>query len=173
MLLGLIFCLSLPFGSEKADAVQLLQPDSVTSDQLQENRNFTDYTVRRDFRKCLYPLCGGYFVKEANRRTTRCVDGSSQSKCYVTGIDWTKSDLPPKQIAELEKRQDVLLRGGLRSVDFDGFGSLGEVDQAPDIPQADPIIYPFPIYPFCPDAPVTVPEQGGVEVSINCDTGIR
>lgn len=39
--------------------------------------------------------------------------------------------------------------------------------------QVDPTIYSYPIYPFRPDTPVTVPQRGGVKVSINCDTGIR
>ena len=28
--------------------------------------NWTYYTVRPDYRKCMWPMCGGYFVKRVN-----------------------------------------------------------------------------------------------------------
>ena len=108
-------------------AVDPLQADSVISDPIPVRDNFTYYTVRRDFRKCLYPLCGGYFVRVVNRKATRCADGSFQSECYVTDIDWMSSGLSERQISELEGMQGTLVRGKLRPVEIDGFGSLGEL----------------------------------------------
>jgi hypothetical protein len=39
--------------------------------------------TRRDLRRCVSPLCGGYYVKSANQATTTCADGSQQAECYV------------------------------------------------------------------------------------------
>ena len=30
------------------------------------------YTVRRDFRKCASPICGGFFIKQNNLKATPC-----------------------------------------------------------------------------------------------------
>lgn len=46
------------------------------------------FTARPDYRKCAAPLCGGYFVKLANKKLTQCVDGSWQAECYVTAITY-------------------------------------------------------------------------------------
>jgi hypothetical protein len=44
----------------------------------------TYYSVRRDYRRCMFPRCGGYFVSQLNRRATRCGDGTrSTDGCYV------------------------------------------------------------------------------------------
>lgn len=44
------------------------------------------FTARPDFRKCVSPLCGGYFVKAVNVGATRCADGTLQKECYVKEI---------------------------------------------------------------------------------------
>lgn len=44
--------------------------------------------THRDVRKCAAPLCGGYFVKEANKRFSRCADGKVRPECYVGSIDF-------------------------------------------------------------------------------------
>ena len=44
------------------------------------------FTARPDFRECIYPLCGGYFVKAVNQSTTVCADGARQFECYVSDI---------------------------------------------------------------------------------------
>src|SRR5262245_38578394 len=45
-------------------------------EMLSANANFGYFTVtRRDMRRCMFPICGGYYVKRVNQETTRCVDG--------------------------------------------------------------------------------------------------
>jgi hypothetical protein len=51
------------------------------------------YTVRRDFRKCVSPICGGYFIKQVNLKATPCVDGVFREECYVSAIDWRSSEV--------------------------------------------------------------------------------
>jgi hypothetical protein len=46
------------------------------------------YTLRRDLRRCAFPLCGGYFVRRVNHPLTRCVSGKFMKECYVAEIDW-------------------------------------------------------------------------------------
>jgi hypothetical protein len=51
----------------------------------------TIFRVRPDLRMCPSPLCGGFWVRRANRATTTCVDGTARAWCYVTGIDHVRS----------------------------------------------------------------------------------
>jgi hypothetical protein len=43
--------------------------------------------THEDFRKCVSPMCGGYFVKQVNQRKTLCADGSWQPECHVFQLD--------------------------------------------------------------------------------------
>ena len=88
----------------------VIQPDSIDSTS-------TYYTVQRDFRRCASPLCGGYFIKRVNQTVTRCADGVSKSRCYISSIDW--NDQP-----EVEAER-ALLRGTVESKVFPQFGNLG------------------------------------------------
>ncbi len=54
-------------------------------------------TVRRDFRKCMFPMCGGYYVKAAEGAKLRCVDGSSALECYVPELQLTALKLTAAQ----------------------------------------------------------------------------
>ena len=75
------------------------------------------YLVRRDVRRCMSPLCGGYFVKRVNQSRTRCANGRWMSECYVAEIDWNGQ-------AEVETGK-ALLRGDIIARRFPGFGNLG------------------------------------------------
>ena len=44
--------------------------------------------TRRDYRKCISPLCGGVYVKAVNQATTTCLDGVRRSECYVGALDY-------------------------------------------------------------------------------------
>ncbi|MEK0085777.1 DUF6748 domain-containing protein [Benzoatithermus flavus] len=76
------------------------------------------YRVRPDLRRCVSPLCGGYWVALVNRAATACADGTSRPECYVARIDrGSASAAGAGPIA--------LVRGELRSERFPGFGQLG------------------------------------------------
>lgn len=66
--------------------------DAVTGTSVQYFR-----VVGRDYRKCAYPMCGGYYVARVNFAQTKCIDGSWQDRCYVSDIDLGKLELPPAQ----------------------------------------------------------------------------
>ena len=75
------------------------------------------YLVRRDVRRCVSPLCGGYFVKRVNQSRTRCANGRRMSECYVAEIDW-------KGQPEVDPGK-ALVRGDIIARRFPRFGNLG------------------------------------------------
>ncbi|MGI9332311.1 MAG: DUF6748 domain-containing protein [Gammaproteobacteria bacterium] len=49
-----------------------------------------------DFRRCAYPYCGGFFVKEINRHLSSCADlkePKRRKECHAVVVDWTKLGL--------------------------------------------------------------------------------
>lgn len=95
------------------------------------------FLIRQDFRKCASPMCGGYFVQEVNRTSTRCPDGKLLRECYVPEIDVSRV-LP----ADSEQSANIgggdLVQGYLdRSRTFPGWAVLvaSEAwDAASDVP---------------------------------------
>lgn len=64
--------------------------------------NFGYFKVtRRDFRRCVSPVCGGLFVKRVNQAKTRCADGSLQDDCYVSSIQLTGIGLSAREESDL------------------------------------------------------------------------
>lgn len=57
--------------------------------------------TRRDFRRCVSPLCGGFFVKRVNGATTTCADGKKQKECYVSSITFNGMGLSAREEQEL------------------------------------------------------------------------
>ncbi|MCA9591226.1 MAG: hypothetical protein KC657_38285 [Myxococcales bacterium] len=101
-----------------------------SADELQAGA-YTYYVARRDLRRCVAPLCGGFWVSRVNRDTTRCADGSYAPECYVTDLDLSKLRL---DAAEQDVRDAVgmstettraVLRGVMRSETHPSFGKLG------------------------------------------------
>jgi hypothetical protein len=45
------------------------------------------YTFQRDLRKCVSPICGGYFISTLNKNWTRCADRTRAASCYVAAFD--------------------------------------------------------------------------------------
>ena len=83
------------------------------------------FTVRRDFRRCISPLCGGWWVKSVNRARTRCTDGTRQDECYVAEIAWADLGLSPAQLDGLHQAPGIVLHGRLMPRDYGDFGNLG------------------------------------------------
>lgn len=82
------------------------------------------YTARPDYRKCVAPLCGGYFVKLVNKKLTQCADGSLQEECYVASVVY--GDGPIKSPAQsASNRTPLLLIGAIASKPHGSFGNLG------------------------------------------------
>src|SRR5262245_28340213 len=91
--------------------------------------NYDYFTVRRDVRRCAYPLCGGYWVSRVNRTSTRCADGSYQTDCYVPELSTEAVGLDGAGSQRLEEAllaARALLRGAIASREFGADGNLGE-----------------------------------------------
>ncbi len=84
--------------------------------------NETYFTIKPDFRKCISPLCGGWYVKPVNRKKTQCPDGSIKRECYVGTDKINIPGLSRSQLAELRQamgESKTLLRGNLSNkVDY-------------------------------------------------------
>ncbi|HWP54967.1 MAG TPA: DUF6748 domain-containing protein, partial [Pyrinomonadaceae bacterium] len=76
----------------------------------------TFYRVRPDLRRCVSPLCGGYFVKSVNMSSTRCADGRFRPECYVAEIDGN---------AQAESDGAQVVRGEIVARRYERFGNLG------------------------------------------------
>ncbi|MDJ0697504.1 DUF6748 domain-containing protein [Mastigocoleus sp. MO_188.B34] len=87
------------------------------------------YTVRRDFRKCASPICGGFFIKQNNLKATPCLDGIFRDQCYVSSIDWSGLKLGLDELLKLQNQDPsrLLLRGSIVPVEFPGIGEFGEL----------------------------------------------
>lgn len=72
-------------------------------DKASNSANTNYYVVtRRDMRRCLSPLCGGYFVKKVNQQRTRCADGTLQNECYVSDISLSGLRLSDQEEADFQ-----------------------------------------------------------------------
>lgn len=54
---------------------------------------YTYFEIEQDFRKCSFPLCGGFFLDRLNRASTKCHDGSYAERCYTPELDLSESGL--------------------------------------------------------------------------------
>src|SRR6266849_11183003 len=104
---------------EKPSVVNVGASESSSASPDPINATSTFYTLRRDLRRCVSPLCGGYFVKRVNTSSTRCANGRFMSECYVAGIDW------PGQ-AETDIAH-LLVRGNIVARRYGKFCNLGEL----------------------------------------------
>lgn len=77
----------------------------------------TFYSVRADLRRCISPMCGGYFVKRVNLPLTGCANGRYLAECYVAEIDWNGQ--PQVDAGK------AILRGSVIAKTYGRFGNLG------------------------------------------------
>ncbi len=76
----------------------------------------TYFTVKPDFRRCVSPICGGWFVSAVNRKIFICPDGSVKQECYVAEEKINIPGLSDIQLAELRQAMSeskVLIQGRL------------------------------------------------------------
>jgi hypothetical protein len=78
-----------------------------------KNPQATFIVLRRDVRKCMSPMCGGFFVRRTDQEKTVCHDGTSDVECYVAEIELPK---PPAQTEEEASRLRTAVETGQQSV---------------------------------------------------------
>jgi hypothetical protein len=86
--------------------------------------NFGYFIVtRRDMRRCMAPLCGGYFVKRVNQATTKCADGKMAEDCYVPGIELKNIGLSAREEADFRGAVEsgkALVKGAIYKKTWNG-----------------------------------------------------
>lgn len=86
--------------------------------------------LRHDLRRCVSPICGGYWVSRVNQPTTRCADGTWQRECYVADADWTALGLDEARLGEFVSRAAsgaAVVRARIVATAFGTFGNLGRL----------------------------------------------
>ncbi len=81
------------------------------------------YFARQDFRKCVSPMCGGIYVKKANRRFMRCIDGKRSRECYIGSPDWSAVGGSP-----FEGNEELLIQGGISHSTLKGINNFGAIE---------------------------------------------
>ena len=104
-----------PNVDEVAHAEQEIAVDSETTIDAS-----TYYIVTRpDFRRCAWPMCGGYFVKRVNQATTKCADGVWRDECHVVDLDTSDlgvDDVDADKFGSTFSQGFGLVRGRLKAV---------------------------------------------------------
>ncbi len=88
----------------------------------------TYYTVRQDLRRCISPVCGGFWVRRVNQARTTCQDGSQAAECYVADLDLARLDLDDATLSRLNdsiRAGQAVLRGSIRAGLSYGGNTLG------------------------------------------------
>ncbi|MGE0400646.1 MAG: DUF6748 domain-containing protein [Kofleriaceae bacterium] len=73
---------------------------------------YTYFELSGDTRRCVYPLCGGFWLDRLNASTTKCHTGSTAEACYTPSLDWSESGL--------DQAQQDLVRNAAGKGSFDG-----------------------------------------------------
>eukprot|EP00670_Eutreptiella_braarudii_P007284 CAMPEP_0174290080 /NCGR_PEP_ID=MMETSP0809-20121228/27491_1 /TAXON_ID=73025 ORGANISM="Eutreptiella gymnastica-like, Strain CCMP1594" /NCGR_SAMPLE_ID=MMETSP0809 /ASSEMBLY_ACC=CAM_ASM_000658 /LENGTH=222 /DNA_ID=CAMNT_0015388477 /DNA_START=22 /DNA_END=690 /DNA_ORIENTATION=+ len=76
------------------------------------------FSVRRDYRRCISPLCGGYWVSQVNKEATVCADGAKAPECYVAEFDWRGTD-------QTGAGDAALVQGRIAKKQYEVHGMLG------------------------------------------------
>lgn len=93
------------------------------------------YFISRDMRKCMYPMCGGYFLSAVNRTTMRCVNGKMDKRCYMADADFSGLKISDSDLNGLFARSDnklVVFHGKVEKNVIGSSGTYGRlvVDKA-------------------------------------------
>lgn len=83
------------------------------------------YSVTRDLRRCMSPMCGGYWIKRVNKATTKCVDGTFAAQCYVFDIDDAALGLNDDELAAFQSDLGEGLAIVRAKIKAQAFGTLG------------------------------------------------
>ena len=90
---------------------------STSATPLVADSSSTFIVTQLDARRCIAPLCGGYFVKAVNLRRTICADGTSAAECHAFTLDFERSGIAPELARSFEQKsfatQHGLVRGRL------------------------------------------------------------
>lgn len=118
-----------------------VQSEALTLDEPKPVTQY--YALRRDVRRCAFPLCGGYWASLLNGAPTICADGIETSECYVAeltlpaGVDLADGEIVHGQLdlktyPELELTLGTLRADAVFSPVLGGSASRGSYGLAYD-----------------------------------------
>jgi hypothetical protein len=100
--------------------------EAETTDEALTSGVSTYFTLKRDFRRCMFPMCGGYYVSRVNRATTRCADGNYAAACYVAELNLSGLDLDAATTAEIPgDTSTIVMRGFVGAKTYANLGRFG------------------------------------------------
>jgi len=107
---------------DETGTAELDQADDGKADTASSTSTY--YRGRHDTRKCMFPLCGGVWVRRVNFPTTKCLDGKYAAECYVAEVKVLKLALSSTYLDDQVKTGfeagSVLLRGSLATATLAG-----------------------------------------------------
>jgi hypothetical protein len=100
-----------PVNAASTPAAGEATDDTATAEEDLSSSSRSYVAIRHDNRKCKSPQCGGYFVRDLNRKTT--------TETYVSGLDFTGSDLDEAAQATVNEAPEgsLVLRARLGKID--------------------------------------------------------
>jgi hypothetical protein len=82
------------------------------------------FKLQPDTRRCISPLCGGFWIAPVNGTRMMCPDGVRRASCYVASAEWTLLGLGPTMEASLEsaaRQEDAIVEGVVEIRSVSGF----------------------------------------------------
>ncbi|GEM_PF-832749 len=95
-----LFALALaPMGCASSDTDDELagEAEDVSESKADGAGVYTYFELGGDTRRCVYPLCGGFWLDRLNAAKTTCHNSTSAEKCYVPELDWSEAGLNQAQ----------------------------------------------------------------------------
>ncbi|MDB4964340.1 MAG: hypothetical protein JWN44_29 [Myxococcales bacterium] len=128
LFLASMFAMTLPAcagQTELASDDASLSDDDAKADRAGSTGSTGYFQMRRDFKRCAAPACGGSYVKRANFSDVKCHDGSSAAECYVADVDFSKLNLSADETSSLDQKQ-LLVKGTIAKQTINGksYGKL-------------------------------------------------
>ena len=91
-----------------------------STDSIQNEVTTSNYFIvtAQDYRKCAFPACGGVYVAQVNKATTKCSDGSYRAQCYIAETDLSSLGLNDGEVSDFRSRftgQTAIVRGYIKN----------------------------------------------------------
>jgi hypothetical protein len=111
---------------------------------------YTFYRVRRDFRKCMFPMCGGVYYRQVNVAKTNCVGGGSAEWCYAAEWDFSAVKSPELENAAFADTAIVRATIGKKTINgdkwatfnvYEGYKAITETPVTETFASVDPRFY--------------------------------
>jgi hypothetical protein len=122
-----------------ADGLSTDEADELASESVRDDGGKADafapnglfYSIRRDFRKCASPMCGGFFIKRVNYSNTKCADGKMKAECYVATMDTSGLVLTDEELGPVMGQIEsgwALVRAKQTQVNYPNVGKFGHLE---------------------------------------------